>query len=81
MRRRDFISTLIGAVAVAGLPMPEDLYDRFLRTLRTKVIAIMRRDQTTLRRIEIDPPTCGYRFVRIWTDRHRERPLTFYHPY
>jgi len=62
--------------------MPEDCYDRFLRTLRTKIIAIMRRDQTTLRRIEIDPPTeHRYRLVRIWTDRHPERPLTFYHPY
>jgi len=61
--------------------MPEDPYDKFLRTLRTKVIAIIRQDQTTLRRIEIDPPTEYRRLVRIWTDRHPERPLTFYHPY
>jgi len=81
MRRRNFISTLIGAAAVAGLPMPEDPYDKFLRTLRTKIIAIMRQDQTTLRRIEIDPPTEYRRLVRIWTDRHPERPLSFYHPY
>ncbi len=62
--------------------MPEDPYDTFLRTLRTKIITIIIREQAILQRFEIDPPTeCGYRLVRIWTDRHPERPLTFYHPY
>jgi len=89
MRRRNFISTLVGTAAgttLAGLvsPMPEDLYDRFLRTLRAKVIAILRRDRTTFAGIQIDPiEEIGgeeFRFIWLWV-QERELPLTWNHPY
>jgi hypothetical protein len=79
-----FIQTAVGAAAVAGLPMPEDPYDRFLRTLRTKVISILRRDGTTFAGIQIDPiEEIGgeeFRVVRLWVEEW-EQPLTWYHPY
>ncbi len=58
--------------------MPEDPYDAFLRTLRTKIIAILRRDRTTFAGIQIDPiEEIGgeeFRFIRLWVEE-LERPL------
>ncbi len=86
MNRRNFLQNVMLAAGAALLPlsavMPEDPYDKFLRTLRTRVIEVVRQDQAILQRIEIDPPTeRRYRLVRIWTDRHPERQLSFYHSY
>ena len=64
--------------------MLEDPYDRFLRTLRTKVIAVLRRDRTTFAGIQIDPiEEVGgeeFRFIRLWVEE-LERPLAWYHRY
>jgi hypothetical protein len=87
MQRRNFIA-LIGtatAATLAGLvPTPEDPYDKFLRTLRTKVIAILRRDGTTFSEIQIDPiEEIGgeeFRFIRLWIVE-RQKALTWHHPY
>jgi len=64
--------------------MPEDPYDTFLRTLRTKVISILRRDGTTFAGIQIDPiEEIGgeeFRFIRLWVEE-LERPLAWHHRY
>jgi len=85
VRRRNFISTLIGAAAVAGLPLPKfvDPYDQFLMSLGARVRYILIRDETTLVRLHIDPPhfTDGqkFRFVRLWTESG-DKPQTWNEP-
>ncbi len=83
MRRRNFVSTLIGAAAVAGLPKFVDPYDQFLMSLGERVKHILIRDETTLVRMHIDPPhfTDGqkFRFVRLWTESG-DKPLTWNEP-
>jgi hypothetical protein len=63
---------------------PEDDYSRFLRTLGDRVKHILRRDRTTLKSIEIDPPEYfsneRCRFVRLWVEEW-ETPLTWFHPF
>ncbi len=88
MRRRNFISTVVSAAAVMALPVPNialiDPYDGFLASLNERIRHVVTRDETTLKRIHIDPIEeiggQAFRFVRLWVEE-REQPLTWYHPY
>ena len=77
----------MGTVATAAaqfVPMPEDDYSRFLRTLGDRVKRILRRDRTTFKEMQIDPPKYfsneRFRFVRLWVEEW-ETPLTWFHPF
>jgi hypothetical protein len=83
MRRRNFLSTLIGAAAVAGLGLPKfapEDYDRFLLALGDRLREKARQGYK-IAGLMIDPiEEIGgekSRFVRLWVIG-RQKPFTWH---
>ena len=83
MERRNFISILIGAATVAGLPLPKSAEERFNESLYERLKKKTKQGYE-MDFLLIDPPmnfgTERFRFVRFWA-KNQEKPFTWYQPY